>query len=374
MEAVSAVVDLETLLKPISDENPAGKDLRYEILDQKKGTYWYDKIKEAHRENLLETVPKFPDWPTVVDLSIQALSSHSKDLQIAAWLSDALVGFDQFDRIAGLRDSLKLMRGLIDQYWEHLFPEIDPEGDDGQFTARGNVIAAFDGNVALALRGAPLTNGMTGLKYSYLQWEEAKQFDVPENLESLSSSDLARVNELKEQAAKEGKITGEDWRKAVNSTPYEYFKQRLDLLNECAEELKALDQIMGERFQREAPAVRSLQKSLDDLSSLARNLEKEKRPPDLVVETAADAAHPEQPGVAGPAVAAGKVGTRQEALRKLAEVADYFRQAEPHSPVSYLVQRAISWGNMPLENWLEEVVKDSSVLGQLRETLGIKSE
>jgi type VI secretion system protein ImpA len=53
-------------------------------------------------------------------------------------------------------------------------------------------------------------------------------------------------------------------------------------------------------------------------------------------------------------------------------VADYFRRTEPHSPVSYLVQRAVRWGEMPLEAWLQNVIHDEGVLEQLRETLGLK--
>jgi type VI secretion system protein ImpA len=34
------------------------------------------------------------------------------------------------------------------------------------------------------------------------------------------------------------------------------------------------------------------------------------------------------------------------------------------------VQRAVKWGGMPLDDWLQEVIKDETVLGQLRETLG----
>jgi type VI secretion system protein ImpA len=66
----------------------------------------------------------------------------------------------------------------------------------------------------------------------------------------------------------------------------------------------------------------------------------------------------------------GAVRSRQDALKRLSEVAEFFRQTEPHSPVAYLVQRAVKWGNMPLDNWLQEVIKDETVLGQLRETLG----
>jgi hypothetical protein len=39
--------------------------------------------------------------------------------------------------------------------------------------------------------------------------------------------------------------------------------------------------------------------------------------------------------------------SRADALRRLAAVAAYFRRTEPHSPVSYLVQRAVRWGEMP---------------------------
>jgi type VI secretion system protein ImpA len=39
--------------------------------------------------------------------------------------------------------------------------------------------------------------------------------------------------------------------------------------------------------------------------------------------------------------------------------------------VAYLVQRAVRWGEMPLENWLDEVIADANVLNALRETLGL---
>jgi type VI secretion system protein ImpA len=66
------------------------------------------------------------------------------------------------------------------------------------------------------------------------------------------------------------------------------------------------------------------------------------------------------------------LGDRAAALQQLAEVAAFFRRTEPHSPVSYLVQRAVQWGHMPLENWLRDVIKDEAVLANLRDTLGLK--
>ncbi len=63
---------------------------------------------------------------------------------------------------------------------------------------------------------------------------------------------------------------------------------------------------------------------------------------------------------------------RSDALNRLAAVAEFFRQTEPHSPVAYLVPRAVQWGQMPLEDWLREVISDDAVLARVRETLGLK--
>ena len=67
--------------------------------------------------------------------------------------------------------------------------------------------------------------------------------------------------------------------------------------------------------------------------------------------------------------AGGQVASREEALRRLAEVARFFRATEPHSPVAYLVDRAVKWGRMSLGDWLREVVKDETQLGMLYDLL-----
>lgn len=91
------------------------------------------------------------------------------------------------------------------------------------------------------------------------------------------------------------------------------------------------------------------------------------------------AAAPAQGGgapAAGGAAAApsGPIGNRKQAFDKLKEVADFLRKTEPHSPVSYLVQRAVKWGSMTLEDVLSELVKNNDVRKQLFETLGVREE
>lgn len=76
-------------------------------------------------------------------------------------------------------------------------------------------------------------------------------------------------------------------------------------------------------------------------------------------------------GQAAPVVA-GPIGNRKQAFDRLKEVADFLRKTEPHSPVSYLVNRAVKWGNMTLEDVLIELVKNTDARKQLFETLGVK--
>ena len=76
----------------------------------------------------------------------------------------------------------------------------------------------------------------------------------------------------------------------------------------------------------------------------------------------------------GSGMAAGPVGTRQDALKRLREVEDYFRRTEPHSPISYLIGRAVSWGNMSFEELLRDLARDKSVLGPIWETLGLDNK
>nr|HQE08738.1 type VI secretion system protein TssA [Thermomonas sp.] len=65
------------------------------------------------------------------------------------------------------------------------------------------------------------------------------------------------------------------------------------------------------------------------------------------------------------------LASKESALRALGDIAGYFRRTEPHSPVAYLLERAVAWANMPLEQWLAEVVRDDTTLSSIRERVGL---
>jgi len=358
------VIDVEALLVPISSERPSGESLQY--------SPQYDEIREARRseDNLTqgdwEREPKTAEWRKVVDLSTSALSSQSKDLQIGAWLTEAVVELHGF---VGLRDGLRLMRGLHERFWDTLYPEMD--GED--LEARANALAWLDSKLDLPLKKVSLTNCGAGIEYSYIQWEESTKFDIPAKLDGQDADAFTRMSELKAQAEEEGKTTSEAWRKAKDSTRRAFYESTYLTINECWDEFQALDRVMDQSFGRQTPGLGAVKKALDVVRTLIEKLVKEKRilEPDPVTDgdsapgEASSESEDSTPGATGP------LRTRAEALRRLAEVAQYFQRTEPHSPVAYLVERAIKWGQMPLELWLEDVIKDGAVLGHLKETLGL---
>jgi len=344
-------VDFESLLAPIPGDKPGGESIRY------AGPY--DAIEEARRaddeltQGDWQRDTKTSDWRRVVELANDALSKRSKDVQVAAWMTEALIRLHGF---AGLRDGCRLLREMSERFWDHLHPEAEGEDLEG----RAGPIEWMNQRMPEAVRFVTIAQSSRGDKYGWWHWQESRTVD-----------NLGRTNpDARNAAIAEGKISGEDFDKAVATLRRAHYEALFSDVNQGSEELRALIVEIDTRFGRNAPSLVAVKQAVDDCRGLVETIVKRKRElePDAVtgeVGPAAEGSSP--PGPAGVAL-----GDRAAALRQLAEVAAFFRRTEPHSPVSYLVQRAVQWGHMPLENWLRDVIKDETVLANLRDTLGLK--
>ena len=361
------VIEFEMLLQPISDENPSGENVRYEPI--------YDELAEARRaddglaQGKWKMDEKVSDFPKVIELADYALKTRTKDLQIAAWFSEALIAIHGF---TGLRDSLKLLAGLQETFWETLFPELD----EGDMVGRANALAWIDDQAALAIKKNPLTSD--GL--SFLDWEESKNFDIPENIDTLEYGDQERYKELKAQAETENRITGDMWRKAKTTTKRAFCEELHFAVAECQTEYQNLTRVIEENFDlNQAPAMRGIRDALEAIESAVKRLLDDKRQeePDEIEEIEVEESETEnaEGGIVtgGRTATAGAIQNRKDALKRLAEIADFFQKTEPHSPVAHLVFRAVKWGNMSLETWLQDVIKDENIIYQLRQTLGFNT-
>jgi len=354
---MSETIDLSALLAPIPGERATGEDLRYAGL--------HDAIREERRaDDGLEAgawkrSPKSADWSHVVSLGTSALAGRTKDLQVAAWVAEALV---RRHGLPGLREGLELVEGLLRVYWDGLYP---PAEDD--LEARHNGLAWLDQQLALALRTVPLTETRA---HTFGSWEAA--------CATPRRGATGREDE-EEQDDEEDDGTSaraDAFRQAVAATSRHFYEDAIATARACREALQALRQTVDERFAGAGPSLRAVAGALEDIETVLARLLVEKPPPASSETISAGMAAVESRAGAPPTRDeddGDPVVSRVEAVRRMRGVARYFRLAEPHSPVAYLVEKSVAWADMPLHAWLAQVVKDERVLERIQEELGLRA-
>ncbi|HMW72239.1 MAG TPA: type VI secretion system protein TssA, partial [Cellvibrionaceae bacterium] len=68
------------------------------------------------------------------------------------------------------------------------------------------------------------------------------------------------------------------------------------------------------------------------------------------------------------------LANRDQAFKQLAEIAEFFRKTEPHSPISYMLEKAVRWGNMPLHELMQELISDDATRNRYSELTGVKGQ
>jgi len=319
---------LEALLAPVPGENPAGRDLRYDPR--------YDQVKEARREDLelppggLATERKVADWPQVVKLAEQLLSAETKDLQLAAWLTEALL---KRDGLSGLTTGLESLRGLLDRYWEGCYPswdEDDPELRAGPLEWVGAKLDVPVRQTAVAPGGV-----------SVLDFQASRA--IPSESEAEANRDKRTA---REEALADGKRSPEDVDGAIAGAGKAFYKALIADTDAASAATVALEKASDERFGRDAPSFSKLRTALDDIRRIASPILAQKLidDPDPIVEEATG----EDGAVA--AVTDGPLAPEPvsvaDAAQRVAVAARYLRKQDPTNPAPYLMLRGFRWGEL----------------------------
>jgi type VI secretion system protein ImpA len=325
----------EGLLNPIPGDNPSGKNLRYDPV--------YDKIRESRREE--DVLPqgdwsrevKKADFPLVIKLTTEALSTKSKDLQLAAWLTEAVMFRDH---ISGLREGLDLLRGFMETFWDTLYPEID----DGDLEFRAGPLAWVGSKLDGGVRRLPLTKS----KFDYFKYQESRR--VGYEADAVSEDKAA----ARATAIAEKKCTAEEFDEAVKVTGDAYYEKLATNLIAALESVQSLETLSDEKFGREAPSFANLRTALEELQDLVKQYHK---PAEEVVEETVEAPAEEATDETAAPVAAGapaakkksvaaEPADRDDATQRLTIVAHFLRHESAVNPVPYLLLRALRWGEL----------------------------
>jgi type VI secretion system protein ImpA len=336
-----ALLNFDELLAPIPGfEDPAGADVPFEVRQ---------RLNEDRREviDAREEFSKAADWPGVIRTCREVLSRTSKNLEIGARLTEAL--FQQHG-FGGLRDGLRLLHLLVDQCWERLYP---PLGEPEALETRADHVnllnqTSRNWNFPDALRLRPLFRNREGA-FSFLDWERSQE--VPPR----------------------GPMTAADFQKKVIGP--EKLETFIDLSEDAIQGLAELDGLiesLTEKMGPEAPRLETLRQALSAGSRFLEHVVAQKSPASGPAVVSA-----EERGTS-PVVSAGlpaqAPSNRAEVYRQLAQAAEVLQQLEPHSPVPYLIRRAVELGDLPFPDMIRKLIREATVLAELDRELGIIKE
>ena len=355
-----AGIELAALLQPIPGGDPTGMPLRY------AGDY--DRIQEARLQDdaslpqgIWQRQLKRADWDQVASLCADALINRSKDLQIAAWLVEAAV---QRHGFAALASGFALLDGLAASFWPDLYPAIE----EGDLESRLSPLAWLNDRLPVLLHQLPVTRttGMNVAAHSWADYGNAERHEVVRQRDPKAAA----------KAEAGGRVTLQSFFDSVAHTPNAFYLPLHAVLASATDALAGLTARLDELCGRQAPNLSSIRNAIEELEAWVRTILMERNaltvqePPPTDEGQAADAQPALEVDEVVSSVADGPIRNRDDAYRRLGEVAEYLFRTEPHSPTPYLVQRAVAWGRMPLHELLPELARRGD-LAQLFELLGI---
>ena len=365
--------NIGTLIAPIDgSHHGVGEDLMFDPR--------IDAIVAARQEDdpLLAqgnwvTELKVADWDFVKNQCAELLSDTSKDMKLALWYVDAL---SHTDHLAGISQGLSLLQALNDEYWLTMYPPLD--GEEDSMDIRAGLLSWFvkaltDDIKQLSLADTKLES------YDYNYYLTARDHDKQrqQNPDSETSNHL----------------TLSDYNYAIKNSSEAWQQALMSNLNKVTEQWQDLTDQLNDLMGMDAPVFAPV---TDLLVALTQHL----RP--LIPEYADTTNSISQEGVADTVGSEGDnestmldgnkslastknviltdfnpsnrdhQSNRRQALKLLAQIQEYFATNEPHSPVTFLLGRAIDWADMPLDQWLTHIIKNEDQLSMISDMVGIQ--
>lgn len=374
------ILDFSKLLAPVGQDSPAGFDLRKE-----EAGSLYRKMKDARNaaRNIerqisqgMENAAK-PDWQSVLVSGCEILISHSKDLEVCAWLIESLTRQHAFE---GLSEGFHLAYELLKLYGETLYPQPDEDGVTTQVASFTGLNGEdSDGTLIIPISMLPLTQGDNAGPFSLWQYQQA--------LETLKIPDP----EKRAQRINQGALTIETIATAISETSSAFLQKRLLDLKNCIREFQNLNDLFHQRYGQHAPPYTRILNRLEACVEFLTMLAKEKMGepffakeisdisdnPDSIMESELKIPYLDKAvNYSNLAAIENKFSTiqRDHILQSIIDAADFFRQTEPHSPIPYLLEKSVRWGKMNFPDLLQEIIQDEKTRGIIFNLTGIHTQ
>ena len=275
---------------------------------------------------------KQANWPGLVALCEEALANETKDLRVAVHLLEGLANTQGF---AGVAEGLDLLSRLLADAWERLNPPLADGDLDERAAPLANMLDDPDHGLRfpLTIRAIPLIGGL-----GYTQWL------------ALRASSAANDQQTAAAAAQQPDAGSRSRARPPNrGLPSEPENAARDL--RPTDGRGVAEPVHGGRGTRRLPPR---------------------------VDSGATAAQPRF-DAHGRRRLEGRGGwrpgrdarSRSDAYTQLDRAADVLLELEPHSPIPYLVKRAVKLGRLPFPQLMQRMIRDGNVLAELSRELDL---
>lgn len=325
-------MDLDQLLEPIPGDNPCGEEGSLFALEEIVKEQGVGVIAGAE----IDAVE--PNWLELNEKALEHFKS-CKHLRTALFLSLAAM---KRQGVTGFRDGLLLTRGMIERYWDSMYPSLDPDesmGDPDGWMERENILNDMSAPLSTAgdtmkflqrLRETPLTSSRQLGRFSLRDIQAA----------------LAAGNDDSSDAPKMTLILG-----AFEDTPLADLEAMYGALTESLATIDDIKSALREKLTESTPPTfANLAGMLQDMKKPVHNeLDRRGYFSDAsATEESDDTGVGEEAGGGGVGEAAAKRGdmgsaginTRQDVLKAFDLIYKYYTKNEPSSPVPLIMKRA----------------------------------
>lgn len=315
-------VDVETLLEPVSEDNPVGENLEYDS-ERQEIEAAFETSAAGGAANEGDT-----DWRAIVRM-IEGQSARTKDISLAIYLMRAGARMAQIDIV---ETGAKFLAGLVGNYWDTVHPQLEEYGFQGRkapceaLTRIGEFLGPLKGIILIR----------------------------HPRLGEYSSVDIERF------------ATGGDsedgygmFRAAVNETAPEDLDAVVQQIDTIVEALKIADGIMtansegtSVNFAPTYEALKSMRSGLAAFTSAGAGDGEVEAYDDAPVSSGGG-------GGGGRSGAPGAIESREDVIRAIDAISDYYRRKEPTSPVPMALRRAREWVTLDFLAVLEDIAPNS---------------
>ncbi|MDO9212206.1 MAG: type VI secretion system protein TssA [Methylococcales bacterium] len=314
-------INVDDYLQDIDPDNVCGDDLQYDPAFIELEQAIKGKPEQQMGDTVTEAEP--PNWRDIKKQS-EALLSRTIDLRVLMCYLRALIALDGF---SGLQDGLTLIKTLVEQRWDNLHPQLDPD-DDNDPTERINILLSLcdHDTVLKPLQQTPLVQSKALGRFNFRHI-------------SIASGKSTATSHEKEisQATIDG---------SVQDSELESLQQTFQAITASLDNLNQLENTITDYVGiSDAPSFAELRTFLKDSKTfLISALETKGAGNDSAQHEEPDADDNTPPANATTASAksmSGVINNNQDVIKTLNMVCDYYRKHEPSSPVPMFVERAI---------------------------------